>query len=77
MIDLTSTAIDPSDLKYFEFLSSLQGNILKGHGRNFTNHIFLKFNNPIPKEIKMWISAFTANNVTDSLTQLRLKSLKK
>ncbi len=31
---------DPAYDKLFE---NLQGNILKGHGRNFTSHIFLRF----------------------------------
>jgi len=35
--------IDPGDARYGPMLAHLQGNILKGHGRNFSMNIFLEF----------------------------------
>lgn len=44
MIDLLKkTAIDPQDPAYSELFINLQGNILKGHGRDFSANIFLHF----------------------------------
>jgi deferrochelatase/peroxidase EfeB len=42
-LTLNETAIDYRDPKFDKMLSNLQGNILKGHGRNHTTHIFIKF----------------------------------
>ena len=40
--------INPNiDKQYETILKNLQGNILKGHGRDHSVHIFLKFNEPI------------------------------
>jgi hypothetical protein len=35
--------VDINDLSYDELFENLQGIILKGHGRNFTAHIFVRF----------------------------------
>jgi deferrochelatase/peroxidase EfeB len=44
VIDLRAQApLDTDDPAAREFLDHLQGNILKGHGRNFTANIFLEF----------------------------------
>jgi Dyp-type peroxidase family len=44
MIDLDAEVpFDTDDPAVQEFLQNLQGNILKGHGRNFTANIFLEF----------------------------------
>ncbi|MEO3707408.1 hypothetical protein AAFM79_23835 [Trichormus azollae HNT15244] len=37
--------IDSTDPQYQDVLEDLQGNILKGHGRNKSVHIFLTFPN--------------------------------
>ncbi|MVM35253.1 peroxidase [Spirosoma sp. HMF4905] len=71
MVLLTDKEIDIRDLKYFKFLSNLQGNILKGHGRNHTNNIFIQFNKGKEKEVKAWLKSFTEDHVTSALTQLK------
>lgn len=41
-LDNEQQPINPSDAKYAQTLDNLQGNILKGHGREHTVHIFLE-----------------------------------
>jgi Dyp-type peroxidase family len=50
-------------------LESLQGNILKGHGRDRSIHIFLKFKNGRGSEVKQWIKSF-ADRLTSAQQQL-------
>jgi Dyp-type peroxidase family len=50
-------ADDPS-AEHEQLLKNLQGNILKDHGRDFANHIFIKFSAG-PDTIRKWIRAFT------------------
>lgn len=48
-VDLTSAApINPSDAQLAPMLKNLQGNILKGHGRDHTVHLFLEFRPSAP-----------------------------
>lgn len=68
---LTEKAIDVRDLKYFKFLSNLQGNILKGHGRNYTNNVFINFKAGKKDQVKAWLKSFTEDHVTCALTQLK------
>src|SRR3954470_15917213 len=42
-LDTELEPIVPDDPKYAGLLANLQGNILKGHGRDHTVHIFLEF----------------------------------
>jgi deferrochelatase/peroxidase EfeB len=42
-VNLTDTHIEHGAEKYQKMLANLQGNILKGHGRDHSVHIFLKF----------------------------------
>jgi Dyp-type peroxidase family len=42
-VDLNSKQIDPNDPQFSTMLQNLQGNILKGHGRDHSVHIFLSF----------------------------------
>src|SRR5688572_29176657 len=46
-----ATPIDPSDPQYRHLLQNLQGNILKGHGRDHAILIFFAFNRP-PAEVR-------------------------
>lgn len=43
MIDLTKP-LDLAVAEIGDFLSSVQGNILKGRGRHYTAHILVRFN---------------------------------
>ena len=67
--------IDPSDSQYQDVLEDLQGNILKGHGRDKSVHIFLTFPNPQenPEKIdalKNWIAELANNEITSAKKQL-------
>jgi Dyp-type peroxidase family len=42
MANLDAAKIDPDDPAFREMLANLQGNILKGHGRDYTVHIFFR-----------------------------------
>jgi Dyp-type peroxidase family len=53
---------------YAELLSDLQGNILKGHGRDHTVHLFLQFKPDQVQPLKEWIRNF-AQNITSAQQQ--------
>jgi Dyp-type peroxidase family len=54
-----------------EPLGSLQGNILSGHGRERSVHIFLKFKEDRQPEVKQWISDLAeADRITSAQRQL-------
>jgi Dyp-type peroxidase family len=48
-----------------EFLEDLQGNILKGHGREHTAHVFLRFGKD-PARAKEWVKQFSQKITTAS-----------
>lgn len=50
---------------YEELLLDLQGNILKGHGRDHTVHLFLQFKPGQVEPLKDWIREF-AKNITSA-----------
>jgi Dyp-type peroxidase family len=62
---------DPTDLKNFELLSKMQGNILKGHGRNHTTHIFIQFYANMEEEAKQWMQQLAAHTITSAQKQLK------
>ncbi|WP_294315611.1 hypothetical protein [uncultured Chryseobacterium sp.] len=61
---------DPNNVKYDQMLGNLQGNILKGHGRNFTAHLFIRFYKNNRKEAVQWLKNF-AEKVTSCKKQLK------
>lgn len=66
----TITPIDPSDITTHSFLASIQGNILKGHGREHTTHIFIHFDKGKAKRAKEWLKDYAKIYLTSCLKQL-------
>jgi deferrochelatase/peroxidase EfeB len=69
-VDLTETRIDHRADNYWNMLQNLQGNILKGHGRNFSVHIFLQFKSD-PQILRNWVRNFAEHYVTSTQRQLK------
>jgi deferrochelatase/peroxidase EfeB len=68
--------IDSTDPQYQDVLEDLQGNILKGHGRNKSVHIFLTFpkveGNPEKiGALKNWIAQLAINEITSANTNVQ------
>ena len=63
--------IDPMDFSNDPLLAKMQGNILKGHGRDYTTHIILRFKEKRAATAKAWIGIYLAEKVTSFKTQLR------
>ena len=61
-----ATSIQPTD----PLLANLQANILKGHGRNFAHHLFIRFKNEQINNAKAWIGLFAATSITSARQQL-------
>lgn len=71
---LDTVGLDYRDLKYDRFLANLQGNILKGHGRDNTVHMLVEFTGE-PKDVKRWIGEFGKEKVTSFKEQLRQREV--
>jgi deferrochelatase/peroxidase EfeB len=69
-VDLSDSRIDHKAEKYQRMLANLQGNILKGHGRDHSVHLFLKFT-AAPRMLRDWVRAFTDRYVTSARQQLK------
>ncbi|MBS9389642.1 MAG: Dyp-type peroxidase [Dolichospermum sp. WA123] len=54
--------------KYTDLLSDLQGNILRGHGRDHTVNLFLQFKPNQVQQLKAWIKVF-AEKITSAQKQ--------
>ena len=68
-VNLKATRIDPHAKAYEKLLKNMQGNILKGHGRDFSVHIFLQFTADI-RTVRKWIESFAKHYVTSAEQQL-------
>lgn len=66
-LDLDQTNIVPED--YQPLFEDLQGNILKGHGRDYSVHIFITFNLSSISEAKNWIQEFATHSITSAWKQ--------
>lgn len=56
---LPENGIDPEELgKYQILLKDLQGNILRGHGRDYSTHLFLQFKPDLTNPVRTWIQTF-------------------
>jgi Dyp-type peroxidase family len=64
------TLLDLRDPEGDKFLEDIQGNIIKGHGRDFTRHLLLKMTGD-PAAVKRWIAGFAAEHVTSAQEQRR------
>src|ERR1051325_2109797 len=62
-------AVDPEAAKYQTMLENLQGNILKGHGRNHTVHVFIKLKAADVKARRDGLGAVAESVVTSAKKQ--------
>lgn len=67
-IDLDRRLIAPDDPHFQGLLQNLQGNILKGHGRDHTVHVFLSFRGTT-ENIRAGLGDFARNRVTSAAVQ--------
>ncbi len=71
-VNLNNTKpIDQNDLKFDDLLSNLQGNILKGHGRDHTANIFVEFDAAKLAAVRDWIHDFAEERVISAKQQLK------
>lgn len=66
-LDLRQSNVESGNPVFASMLSDLQANILKGHGRRFAYHIFLRLDKTKIADAKKWISGFAKNRVTSAL----------
>jgi Dyp-type peroxidase family len=64
MVDLDAT-LDLEDPEADEFLRGIQGNIIKGHGRDHTRHLLLTMIGE-PQAVGRWIAWFATEHVTSA-----------
>jgi deferrochelatase/peroxidase EfeB len=69
MVDLNSS-LDLDDPQAEGFLEGIQGNILKGHGRDFTAHLFVRFGDDVAA-VRRWIADFATRRVTTAAAARR------
>jgi Dyp-type peroxidase family len=62
--------LDPMDFSNDALLARMQGNILKGHGRDHTTHLFLHFKKEQENATLNWIKDYLSEKVTSFKTQL-------
>jgi Dyp-type peroxidase family len=68
--NLPEDGIDPDNPgQYLGLLNDLQGNILKGHGRDHNTHLFLKFKPGQVAAVKQWIQTFAQTYITSAKQQ--------
>ncbi|CCI15396.1 conserved hypothetical protein [Microcystis aeruginosa PCC 9807] len=67
---LLENGIDPEDAgKYRILLENLQGNILRGHGRDYSIHLFLQFRTDLREAVKEWIETFAREYIKSAKQQ--------
>ncbi|MER2264374.1 Dyp-type peroxidase [Methylobacterium oxalidis] len=64
---LAWTSADPAEV---QMLKNLQGNILKGHGRNHTANLFFLFDPKEPEASLRFLRDLATNHLTDAFRQL-------
>lgn len=65
---LLEICIDPDDPRNERLLSEVQGNILKGHGRQHSLHFHLRFTSDA-SEVRSWLRQFADDYVTSARQQ--------
>jgi Dyp-type peroxidase family len=70
MIDDIEGPLDLEHAEAEEFLEGIQGNIIKGHGRDFTRHVLLRMTGD-GAAVRRWIVRFATEQVTSAAAQLR------
>lgn len=65
----TPTPLNPDDANVQKMLTKLQGNILKGHGRDHTVHIFIELDPGSVATKRKKLAAFASKVVTSALKQ--------
>lgn len=69
-VDLNNpNAVDPADPQLRQLLTNVQGNILKGHGRDHTVHIFFEFDGGDVEATRRHLSELAGRVVTSALQQ--------
>lgn len=66
-VDLNTTNVNPTDPYYHPLLDDLQGNILKGHGRNHSIHLLIQIHDA--EKARRWIAGFADDRVTSAIRQ--------
>lgn len=74
-MNLHQKSIDYRNITFDTFLANLQGNILKGHGRDNTVHFIIKFKTGKSAESKAWTKMFAEEKITSLKEQLRQREL--
>ncbi|NET34250.1 MAG: peroxidase, partial [Cyanothece sp. SIO1E1] len=70
--EIPEDGIDPENpAQYQALLADLQGNILKGHGREHSVHLFLQFKPAQMGTVKQWIQQFAHTYVTSAKQQAK------
>ena len=69
-LDLNLTNVDPENSVFQLMLKDIQPNILKGHGRSYAWHLFVRLEAPKIKEAKAWIVDFATRRIFNGATQL-------
>ncbi len=70
LINVPDTGVDPENPGIYKtLLGDIQGNILKGHGRDHSVHLFVQFKADQVTEAKTWIQKFAQKYVTSALLQ--------
>ncbi len=71
MVDINNIVeLNPlKDADYRTLVRDLQGNIIKGHGREYAVHLFLKFKAGQEEQVKQWLGEFSRSYVTSAWAQ--------
>jgi Dyp-type peroxidase family len=69
-IDLSRPLPDNRNADEAAMLAQLQGNILKGHGRNRTAHVFLRVRRGRAQQARAFLRAYAANKLMSAAQQL-------